>query len=229
MMAFGLVVVAREQERLALLLVVARPGPGTRRPRRRPSSRRRPRWPSRPAPPGRRHAPAVPATRSGRRAGPRPRAARPGPRVARPRTRLPPSGRRAVESRSSLAARSKTPRGRHDPGHEIADGRVVHQVLACRSWSSLGRSSRILSAVLLRATTGFTHGQYELCGHGTAVSVAIEPGGIAARSAVTLAGDEIGERRITDLRFGRGKRLHDSLSLPLRGHRLGYGSAGSAL
>jgi hypothetical protein len=28
----------------------------------------------------------------------------------------------------------------------------------------MGRSSMILSAVLLRATTGFTQGQYPLCG-----------------------------------------------------------------
>ena len=53
----------------------------------------------------------------------------------------------------------------------------------------------IFSAVLLRATTGLTHGQYQLCGHGAAIAIAVEPGGVAAGPAITFAGDEIDERR----------------------------------
>ena len=112
------------------------------------------------------------------RAGRRPRAARAAPRAGRDQK----SGWDARSSSARqllcLGGRSKTPRGRVDPGDQVSDQRVVHRTTGCpvclacggqprarRSWSSSGRSSMILSAVLLRATTGFTQGQYPLCGH----------------------------------------------------------------
>ena len=83
-------------------------------------------------------------------------------------------------------------RGPWTTGCRVCDG--GGQPRARRSWSSSGRSSMIFRAVLLRATTGFTHGQYPLCEAFTAVAVAVEPGGVAARAAIALAGDQVGER-----------------------------------
>ena len=70
--------------------------------------------------------------------------------------------------RACLAARSKAPRGRVNALDQVAQLGQFHQPtlssLARSSWSMTGRSSMMRSAVLLRATTGLTHGQYPLCG-----------------------------------------------------------------
>ena len=90
------------------------------------------------------------------------------------------------------ATRSRISAWSIDDGVGVSSVRL--QPRARRSWSSSGRSSMILSAVLLRATTGFTQGQYPLCGHSPAVAVAVEPGGVAAGAAIALTGDQVGER-----------------------------------
>ena len=62
-------------------------------------------------------------------------------------------------TRASFAGRSKTPRGRVDPPGKLAQAGPVHQALPRTSCRRIGRSSMSRRAVLLRATTGFTHAQ----------------------------------------------------------------------
>jgi hypothetical protein len=57
-----------------------------------------------------------------------------------------------------------------------------------------------------------------------AVTVTVEPGGIAAGPTIALARDQIGERLVTELRIRRWKRLHGpslSLSRQARDRALG--------
>ena len=84
-----------------------------------------------------------------------------------------------------------------------------------RSWRSSGRSSMMLQRGLAPCDDGVDTGTVSVMRTDTAVAVAVEPGGIAAGTAITLAGDQVDERRIADsASVDRGARLSGQPSLP---------------
>jgi hypothetical protein len=129
------------------------------------------------------------------------------------------------ERRRSRPARSKTPRGRGDPGGEVADGGLVHLApcshLLEQLWSELEDLERRLAA----RDDGVHAWAIRIVRTWPAVAVAVEPGGVTAAPTIALARDQIGERLVTELRIRRWKRLHGPLSLPLEAHTVsGIGS-----
>ena len=135
----------------------------------------------------------------GLRAGPS------GRRAGRPRSRARRSGRRARRGVLPSGEVKDAPRSRRiRSARSRSSARSIRPGLAT-SWSRIGRSSISRRAVLLRATTGFTQGQYAVVGADAAVAVAVERGGVAAGPAVALARDQIDERGVLDL-------LHHSLA-----------------
>jgi len=123
------------------------------------------------------------------------------------------------ERRSSRPARSKTPRGRGDPGGEVADGWLVHLApcshLLEQLWTELQDAERRLAA----GDDGVHAGAIRIVRTWPAVAIAVEPCGITAGPTIALARDQVGERLVTELRIRRWKRLHGPLSLPLEDTR----------
>ena len=117
--------------------------------------------------------------------------------------------------RRSRPARSKTPRGRGDPGGEVADGRLVHLAPCSHLLEQLRPELQDPERRLAAGDDGVHTGAIRIVRTWPAVAVAIEPGGVAAGPTIALARDQIGERLVTELRIRRRKRLHGSLSLPL--------------
>jgi hypothetical protein len=94
------------------------------------------------------------------------------------------------------------PRRRPDPFSQVADGGRVHLVpdpqILEQDWPQLDEPQGRLAP----GDDGVYAGTVAVVGADTTVAVAIERRGVAARSAVTLAGDEIDERRFLGLLHG---------------------------
>ena len=102
-------------------------------------------------------------------------------------------------TRRSLASRSKTPRGRPDPLGQVADGGRVHSVAGLEVLEQDRTELDEPQGGLAPGDDGVHAGTVAVVGADAAVAVAVEGGRVAARSAVTLAGDEIDERRFLGL------------------------------
>jgi hypothetical protein len=108
-----------------------------------------------------------------------------------------------------LPVRSKTPRGRPDPLHEVATGGDVH----------LGADPKVLQqdrteldqaeSRLAPGDDGVHTGTVGVVDADTAVAIAVKSGGVATGPTVAFAGNEVDERRFFRL-------LHESLSLQVR-------------
>ena len=123
------------------------------------------------------------------------------------------------ERRSSRPARSKTPRGRGDPGGEVADGRLVHLAPCSHLLEQLGSELQDAERRLAAGDDGVHAGAIRIVRTWPAVAIAVEPRGITAGPTIALARDQVGERLVTELRIRRWKRLHGPLSLPLEDTR----------
>jgi hypothetical protein len=103
-----------------------------------------------------------------------------------------------------------------DTGREITDQRVVHglsgwSVLTSRAEVLQKQGSQLddLECGLAASDDGIDTRAVAVVNTLSAVAIAIQPGGVAAVPAVTLAGDQVGERLISDLGSGLNrKRLH---------------------
>ena len=98
------------------------------------------------------------------------------------------------------------PRGRPDPLGQVADGGGVHLVPDPQILEQDGTQLDEPQCRLASGDDGVHAGTVTVVRANAAVAVAIERRGVAARSAVTLTGDEIDERCFLGL-------LHGSLSL----------------
>lgn len=131
----------------------------------------------------------------------------------------------SLARRRSLPARSKTPRGRGDPGGEVADGWLVHLAPCSHLLEQLGSELQDAERRLAACDDGVHAWAIRIVRTWPAVAVAVEPGGVTAGPTIALARDQIGERLVTELRIRRWKRLHGPLSLPLEAHTVsGIGS-----
>ena len=94
------------------------------------------------------------------------------------------------------------PRGRPDPFGQVADGGRVHLVpdpqILEQDWPQLDESQGRLAS----GDDGVHAGTVAVVGANAAVAIAIERRCVAARPAVTLAGDEIDERCFLGLLHG---------------------------
>ena len=94
------------------------------------------------------------------------------------------------------------PRGRPDPFSQVADGGRVHLVpdpqILEQDWPQLDEPQRRLAS----GDDGVDAGTVSVVGADATVAVAIERRGVAAGPAVTLAGNEIDERRFLGLLHG---------------------------
>src|SRR6185437_6320292 len=110
--------------------------------------------------------------------------------------------------RSCLPGRSKTPRGRSDPLHQVADARGVHLVLGDLDAQVLEQDRTELDQAQGRLAPdddGVHARTVAVVGADAAVAIAVERGGIAAGAAITFAGDQVDEGRFLSL-------LHESLT-----------------
>jgi len=113
-------------------------------------------------------------------------------------------------TRASLASRSKTPRRRPDPLCQVPNGRRVHLVAGLEILEQDRTELDETECRLAPGDDGVHAGAVRVVGTDAAVAVTVEGCGVAACSAVTLAGDEIDKRRFLGL-------LHESLSLAAGG------------
>ena len=130
------------------------------------------------------------------------------------------SGREARSSNaaSSLAlpSRSKPPRGRVDAGHEVPDQGMVHRrsgsvVLASRAKVLQQQGSQLddLQCGLAASDHGVHARAVAIVYALSAVAIAVQPSGVAAVPAVSLACDQVSKGLISDLGLGLNrKRLH---------------------
>jgi hypothetical protein len=94
------------------------------------------------------------------------------------------------------------PRGRPDPFRQVADGGRVHLVPDPQILQQDGPQLDEPQGRLASGDDGVHAGTVAVVGADAAVAIAIECRGVAARPAVTLAGDEIDERRFLSLLHG---------------------------
>src|SRR4249919_2842288 len=101
--------------------------------------------------------------------------------------------------RRSLVPRSKTPRGRPDPLGQVANGGGVHSVprldVLQQDRTELDQAQRRLAP----GDDGVHAGAVGVVGTDATVAVTVECRRVAAAPAVTLAGDQIDERRFLGL------------------------------
>ena len=94
------------------------------------------------------------------------------------------------------------PRGRSDPFHQVADGGRFHLVpglqILEQDRAQLDEAQRRLAP----GDDGVHAGAVRVVRADATVAVAVERGGVAARAAVTLAGDQIDERCFLGLLHG---------------------------
>ena len=94
------------------------------------------------------------------------------------------------------------PRGRPDPFGQVADGGRVHLVpdpqILEQDWPQLDEPQCRLAP----GDDGVHAGTVAVVGADATVAIAIERGGVAARSAVTFTGDQIDERCFLGLLHG---------------------------
>ena len=109
-------------------------------------------------------------------------------------------------TRTSLAARSKTPRGRPNPLREVPDGGGVQLAAALQVVEQDRSELDQPQGRFAPGDDGVHAGTVAVVRADAAVAVAVERGGIAARAAIALAGNQIDKRRFLGL-------LHISLSL----------------
>src|SRR5688500_760452 len=122
-------------------------------------------------------------------------------------------------TRSDLASRSKTPRGRPDPFGQVADGGRVHLVPDLEILEQQRPQLDEPQGRLAPRDDGVHAGTVAVVRAHAAVSVAIQRRSVAARATVALACDEIDERGILGLLHGL------SLSFNTLGHeRCGLGA-----
>src|SRR5206468_12447965 len=102
-------------------------------------------------------------------------------------------------TRRSLASRSKTPRGRPDPLGQVANGGRVHLVPRLEVLQQDRAELDEAKGRLAPGDDGVHAGTVRVVGADAAVAVTVESCRVAARPAVSLAGDEIDERRFLGL------------------------------
>ena len=124
--------------------------------------------------------------------------------AARPSSQNPGSWVSASSSatRASLASRSKMPRGRPDPFSQVADGGRVHLVPDLQILEQDRAQLDEAQGGLASGDDGVHARAVAVVRADAAVAVAVEGCGVAARPAVTLAGDQIDERCFLGLLHG---------------------------
>jgi hypothetical protein len=105
----------------------------------------------------------------------------------------------SCETRRSLASRSKMPRGRPNPLGQVANRGRVHSVAGLEVLEQDRTELDESEGRLAPGDDGVHAGTIAVVGADAAVAVTVEGGPVAARSAVSLTGDEIDERRFLGL------------------------------
>ena len=111
-------------------------------------------------------------------------------------------------TRTSLAARSKTPRGRPNPLREVPDGGGVQLAAALQVVEQDRTELDQPQGGLAPGDDGVHAGAVRVVGTDTAVAIAVKGGGVAAVSAIFFARDQIDELGFLSL-------LHVPSLLPL--------------